>query len=56
MKKRVCMLLPGIVLFINSAVCVYGETGNDGQETITTGTQTGALEEQKDVDYFVNKF
>ena len=50
MKKRVCMLLPGIVLFINYAVCVYGETGNDGQETITTGTQTGALEEQKDVD------
>ena len=31
MKKRVLMLLPGIVLFINSAVCVYGETGNDGQ-------------------------
>ncbi|MBR4356644.1 MAG: hypothetical protein IKQ00_01865 [Butyrivibrio sp.] len=50
MKKRVLMLLPGIVLFINSAVCVYGETGNDGQETVKTGTQTGALEEQKDVD------
>ena len=50
MRKKVCMLLLGMVLFINSATYVYGETGNDGQETVTTGTQTGAMEEQKDVD------
>ena len=50
MRKKVCMLLLGMVLFINSATYVYGESGNDGEETVTTGTQTGAMEEQKDVD------
>ena len=50
MKKRLCVLLLGAVLFTSSVICVYGEEGNDPVESISTGTQAGALKEQKDVD------
>ena len=50
MKKRLCVLLLGMVLFTESFTFVWAKEGDNTQETITTGTQTGAIEEQKDVD------
>ena len=50
MKKRLCVLLLGMVLFTESFINVWAKENDKTQETITTGTQTGAMEEQKDVD------
>ena len=52
MKKRLCMLLLGIVLFTESVLSVCAEENDEKPRTsgVSTGTQTGALEEQKDVD------